>query len=146
MISTSGGAEAAPDLAIEFRDKQPAQQVRVESGQVDWSESSDYIHRAINVAATPFEEITVFFLSGPEDDPQQEAILGERGEVTKVQMKHIPLTGVLFCLARDSIFALPSKTGPMCASRTLATTFTRWVGNAIIVSRIDQCSLPQSFP
>ncbi|HXY47898.1 MAG TPA: hypothetical protein VEI01_00510 [Terriglobales bacterium] len=60
-------------LSIEFRNPRSAKQVRVETGQVDWSEPSDPVHRAVNIGDVPYEEITVFFLSGPDDDPQPEA-------------------------------------------------------------------------
>jgi len=60
-------------LSIEFRDQHSAKQVRVETGQVDWSEPSEPVHRAVNISDVSYEEITVFFLSGPEDDPQPEA-------------------------------------------------------------------------
>jgi hypothetical protein len=36
----------------------------------DWEEPSD---RAVNAGTTPYEEITVFFLSQPDDVPQPDA-------------------------------------------------------------------------
>jgi hypothetical protein len=60
-------------LAIEFRDGSPKQQIRVIPGQVDWDEPGERIHRAINIADVPYEEITVFFLSQPHDVPQPDA-------------------------------------------------------------------------
>jgi quercetin dioxygenase-like cupin family protein len=59
-------------LAIEFRDATPTVQVAVTPGQVDWSEPSDRVHRAVNIGATEYEEIAIFFLSAPDGDPQPE--------------------------------------------------------------------------
>ena len=57
-------------LAIEFRDGLPQKHVTVAPGQVDWDEPGDRPHRAINIADVPYEEITIFFLSQPDDVPQ----------------------------------------------------------------------------
>ncbi|MBZ5618372.1 MAG: hypothetical protein LAQ69_06500 [Acidobacteriia bacterium] len=57
-------------LAIEFRGGHPREHVRVTSGQVDWDEPSDRIHRAVNIGSAPYEEITIFFLAHPDDVPQ----------------------------------------------------------------------------
>ena len=58
------------ELDIEFRDGHTRKHVRVTPGQVDWDEPSDRIHRAVNIGDVPYEEITVFFLSRPDDVPQ----------------------------------------------------------------------------
>jgi hypothetical protein len=47
--------------------------VKVTSGQVDWEEPSDRIHRAVNVGDAPYEEITVFFLDHADDVAQPDA-------------------------------------------------------------------------
>jgi quercetin dioxygenase-like cupin family protein len=60
-------------LAIEFRDGSPKQQIRVIPGQADWYEPSDRAHRAINIGAAAYEDITVFFLTQPHDIPQPDA-------------------------------------------------------------------------
>jgi hypothetical protein len=60
-------------LAIEFRNGQPAVEVRVAPGVVDWDEPSHHIHRAMNIADVPYEEITIFLLSQPDDVPQPDA-------------------------------------------------------------------------
>jgi len=60
-------------LAIEFRDGRHQKHVTVTPGQVDWDEPSDWPHRAVNVAHVPYEEITIFFLSQPDDVPQPDA-------------------------------------------------------------------------
>jgi quercetin dioxygenase-like cupin family protein len=59
-------------LAIEHRDGRPSERIGVTAGQVDWDEPFEGIHRAINVGALPYEEITVFFLDRPEAVPQPE--------------------------------------------------------------------------
>jgi hypothetical protein len=48
-------------LAIEYRDG-VTQRVDVTSGQTDWDEPNEEIHRAINVGDETYEEVTVFFL------------------------------------------------------------------------------------
>ncbi len=60
-------------LAVELRDGRPREHVKVTLGQVDWDEPSDRIHRAVNIADVPYEEITVFFLAHPDDVPQPDA-------------------------------------------------------------------------
>jgi quercetin dioxygenase-like cupin family protein len=57
-------------LAIEYRDGSPSQRFTLRPGQVDWDEPTARIHRAVNVGAQPYEEITVFFLDHPEAVPQ----------------------------------------------------------------------------
>jgi hypothetical protein len=60
-------------LAIEFRDRHPKECIKVIPGQVDWGEPSDRAHRAINIGDVPYEEITIFFLTQPDDVPQPDA-------------------------------------------------------------------------
>jgi hypothetical protein len=60
-------------LAIEFRDGRPKKHIKVTPGQVDWDEPGDRPHRAINIGDVPYEEITIFFLSQPDDVPQPDA-------------------------------------------------------------------------
>ncbi|HVP56046.1 MAG TPA: hypothetical protein VMU45_13735 [Candidatus Eisenbacteria bacterium] len=62
------------ELDIEFRDGSPSQRVEVSAGQVDWEMPSDRLHRAVNVGAVPYEEVTVFFLDHPKAIPQPEAV------------------------------------------------------------------------
>jgi quercetin dioxygenase-like cupin family protein len=59
-------------LAIEFRDGVEAQTWKVTSGEVDWSEPSDRVHRAVNVGSEVFEEVVTFFLDRPDAVPQPE--------------------------------------------------------------------------
>lgn len=60
-------------LLIEPRDTGAPQRVAIEAGQVDWDEPFDRPHRAVNVGAQMYEEISVFFLDHPDAVPQPEA-------------------------------------------------------------------------
>jgi hypothetical protein len=42
------------------------------AGEVDWSEPSDRVHRAVNVGQVVFEEVVLFFLDHSEAVPQPE--------------------------------------------------------------------------
>ena len=59
-------------LKIEFRDGAEAQMWKVTVGEVDWSEPSDRVHRAVNVGNEVFEEVVTFFLDRPDAVPQPE--------------------------------------------------------------------------
>jgi quercetin dioxygenase-like cupin family protein len=60
-------------LLIEFRDKGEALPWQVNVGEVDWSEPSDRVHRAVNVGKEVFEEVVTFFMDREDADPQPEA-------------------------------------------------------------------------
>jgi quercetin dioxygenase-like cupin family protein len=60
-------------LRIEFRDGGNTQEWKVSVGEVDWSEPSDRIHRAVNVGKEVFEEVVTFFLDCSDAVPQPEA-------------------------------------------------------------------------
>ena len=57
---------------IEFRDGGNGQEWKVNVGEVDWSEPSDRIHRAVNIGKEVFEEVVTFFLDRPDSVPQPE--------------------------------------------------------------------------
>jgi len=57
---------------IEFRDGGNTQEWKVSVGEVDWSEPSDCIHRAVNVGTEVFEEVVTFFLDRSDAVPQPE--------------------------------------------------------------------------
>lgn len=59
-------------LSIEFRDGAKTETWKVSVGEVDWSEPSDRIHRAVNVGKEPFEEVVTFLLDCPDAVPQPE--------------------------------------------------------------------------
>ena len=59
-------------LNIEFLDGGETQQCKVAVGEVDWSEPTDRVHRAVNVGEEAFEEVVTFFLDRPEAEPQPE--------------------------------------------------------------------------
>ena len=60
-------------IVIEYRDGGPSQRLAPKTGQVDWDEPTDRVHRAVNVGTTPYEEVTVFFLDRPDAVPQPPA-------------------------------------------------------------------------
>ena len=45
---------------------------RSRPGEVDWSEPSDRVHRAVNVGQEVFEEVVTFFLDRSDAVPQPE--------------------------------------------------------------------------
>jgi quercetin dioxygenase-like cupin family protein len=57
-------------LSIEFRDGEETLAWKVTPGEVDWSEPSDRVHRAVNTGKEVFEEVVTFFLDSPDADPQ----------------------------------------------------------------------------
>lgn len=57
-------------LKIEFRDGAETVPWKVRVGEVDWSEPSDRVHRAVNVGKEVFEEVVTFFLDRPDAVPQ----------------------------------------------------------------------------
>ena len=59
-------------LKIEFRDGGETLPWKITVGEVDWSEPTDRIHRAVNVGKEIFEEVVTFFLDRPDADPQPE--------------------------------------------------------------------------
>jgi len=59
-------------LSIEFRDGGEAKRCKITAGEVDWSEPSDRVHRAVNVGKEVFEEVVTFFLDRPDAVPQPE--------------------------------------------------------------------------
>ena len=40
------------------------------AGQADWDAPTDRAHRAVNISAAVYEEVTIFFLDRPEAVPQ----------------------------------------------------------------------------
>ncbi len=56
-------------LKIEFRDG-TSEQVTTKSGESGWDEPTDLEHRAVNVGADVYEEVTLFFLEQPTSNPQ----------------------------------------------------------------------------
>jgi len=57
-------------LEIEYRNGEETRVVEVAAGQADWDDPSDKIHRAVNVGAETYEEITIFFLDRNDAIPQ----------------------------------------------------------------------------
>ena len=59
-------------LNIEFRDGGESQFWNITVSEVDWSEPSDRVHRAVNVGKEVFEEVVTFLLDRPDAVPQPE--------------------------------------------------------------------------
>jgi len=59
-------------LQIEFKDGGDPLTWNVTVGEVDWSEPTDRVHRAVNVGKSAFEEVVTFFLDCPDAVPQPE--------------------------------------------------------------------------
>jgi quercetin dioxygenase-like cupin family protein len=59
-------------LDIEFRDGGETLTWEITLGEVDWSEPSERVHRAVNVGKEVFEEVVTFFLDRPDAEPQPE--------------------------------------------------------------------------
>ena len=59
-------------LNIEFRDGGKTQPWKITAGEVDWSEPSDRVHRAVNVGQEVFEEVVTFFLDRSDAVSQPE--------------------------------------------------------------------------
>jgi len=59
-------------LNIEYRDGGETQLCKITVGEVDWSEPSDRVHRAVNVGQEVFEEVVTFFLDRSDAVPQPE--------------------------------------------------------------------------
>ena len=57
-------------LKIEFRDGGETLPWKITVGEVDWSEPTDRVHRAVNVGKEVFEEVVTFFLDSPDAVPQ----------------------------------------------------------------------------
>ena len=62
-------------LAIEYPDGTVADQLSVEPGQVDWDEPFDRVHRGTNVGSRHYEEVAVFFLDSPGEEPQPREVV-----------------------------------------------------------------------
>jgi hypothetical protein len=63
---------AGDALLIEYRDGSVPQRVEVSSGQVDWEEPNERVHRAVNVGVASYEEVTVVMLDRPDAVAQPE--------------------------------------------------------------------------
>ena len=59
-------------IRIEFRDSGENVLIEVHPGLADWDKPEAQVHRGVNVGATPYEEIVLFFLDPPNIDPQPE--------------------------------------------------------------------------
>jgi quercetin dioxygenase-like cupin family protein len=53
-------------LVIEYRDGGPVERIEVRPGEAGFDEPAERVHRATNVGATDYEEVTVFLLDRPD--------------------------------------------------------------------------------
>ena len=60
-------------LEIQFRDGGEPVRVPVSAGLADWDAPTDRVHRAVNVGAGAYEEVTIFFLDCEDAAPQPAA-------------------------------------------------------------------------
>ena len=75
-------------LTIEFRDGNASKPVKVTPRAGRLGRTKFRIHRAVNTADGPYEEITVFFLAHPEDAPQPDASVGAPIHETPGRLTH----------------------------------------------------------
>jgi hypothetical protein len=47
-----------------------SQRIEIVPGQVEGEESTDRVHRAVNVGEQTYEQVTVFLLHSPDAEPQ----------------------------------------------------------------------------
>jgi quercetin dioxygenase-like cupin family protein len=57
-------------LQIEFDGSNECHNVNVHPGQAEWDEPNEVVHRAINIGASPYEEVVTFYRRTPHQDPQ----------------------------------------------------------------------------
>ena len=57
-------------IHIEHHDGTPSERISVRPGQVDWDEPYAPLHRGVNIGATTYQEVTIFFLDRPDAIPQ----------------------------------------------------------------------------
>jgi len=61
-------------LRIEFLDGRAPVEVAVRAGMAEWDAPTPAAHRAVNIGAAPYEEVVMFFLASPDDEPQPEVV------------------------------------------------------------------------
>lgn len=59
-------------IGIEFRDTGEVLPIDVHAGMTDWDKPEPRVHRGVNIGATPYEEVIMFFLDSPGMEPQPE--------------------------------------------------------------------------
>ena len=57
-------------LAIEYRDGAKSERFEICAGQADWGAPTARGHRAVNIGATAYEEVAIFFLDRSDSTPQ----------------------------------------------------------------------------
>jgi len=59
-------------LGIEFRDSGEMERIIVQPGLADWDGPQSLVHRGVNIGSFPYEEVVIFFLEHPDQEPQPE--------------------------------------------------------------------------
>ena len=59
-------------ITIEYRDSGEMETFAVQAGMAEWDAPQSKVHRGINTGKVPFEEVIVFFIDGPDIEPQPE--------------------------------------------------------------------------
>src|SRR5574341_552913 len=70
-------------LVIERQRGGSTHEVRVRAGQVDWDKPGSELHRAVNLGRQPYEEVVMFLLDYPGQDPQPTSLARTRRRTTR---------------------------------------------------------------
>jgi len=61
-------------LEIEFQDSGEMERITVQPGLAEWDEPQPLVHRGVNIGSVPYEEVVIFFLEHPGQEPQPEPV------------------------------------------------------------------------
>jgi hypothetical protein len=59
-------------LGIEYRDSSEIAYIPIQPGLAEWDEPQSRVHRGVNFGTVPYEEVVIFFLEDPGQEPQPE--------------------------------------------------------------------------
>jgi hypothetical protein len=59
-------------LGIEFRDSGKIERLTIKPGLAEWDEPESKVHRGVNISSVTYEEVVIFFLEDPDQEPQPE--------------------------------------------------------------------------
>lgn len=57
-------------LQIEFEGSDESHRASVHPGLAEWNEPTEVVHRAVNIGASPYEEVVTFYRTVPNQEPQ----------------------------------------------------------------------------
>jgi hypothetical protein len=63
---------AGERLRLEFLDGRAPVEVTVHAGMAEWDAPTPSPHRPVNAGTVPYEEVVMFLLAAPDDEPQPE--------------------------------------------------------------------------